>query len=330
MRTFNFQPDRDIPSLAGKVIVITGGTSGLGAESVLSLAKHSPARIYFTGRNDAAAQAVIERVRHALDKSAGSESEQQCAPKIKSTSTSSVPDLVFLPCDLADLSSVNTLATRILGSEAQIDILMCNAGICAVSPGQTRDGYEIQFGTNHLGHALLTLKLLPLLQKAVSEKGDARIVSLTSFGYNAASGISFDALKTKSGRDWTGMGRWIRYGESKLANILYAKELARRYPGITSVTVHPGVSATALVENMGFLDRLTTKALGIVEGGVLSPEQGSLNQLWAATASKDIIMNGALFDPVGVKVKRLSKAAKDERLAQILWEWTDKELQKWL
>src|SRR5262249_20169093 len=150
-----FNPNKDVPDLSGKIIFITGGTSGLGKESLLALAKHDPGHLYFTGRNEKSAGIVISEI-------------QSIAPNVPTT---------FLKCDLADLSSLKPCAQKFLASESRLDILMCNAGIMAVPAGTTKDGYEIQFGTNHLGHAALIKLLLPtLLSTAEQPESDVRIV----------------------------------------------------------------------------------------------------------------------------------------------------------
>jgi NAD(P)-dependent dehydrogenase (short-subunit alcohol dehydrogenase family) len=125
----------------------------------------------------------------------------------------------------------------------------------AIPTGLTKDGYEIQFGTNHLGHALLIKLLLPTLQRTADEtKGgaDPRIVLLASKGMtlHPTGGIVFDELRTT--QENLAFAHWRLYGQSKLANILYAAELARRLPQITSVSVHPGVMMTGLVTGLGF------------------------------------------------------------------------------
>lgn len=110
----------------------------------------------------------------------------------------------------------------------------------AIAAGTTQDGYENQFGTNHVAHALLVKKLLPALQQTAKETGDARIVFLTSLGFAImpSGGIVFKDLK--SPQSLLISGPWLRYGQSKLANIVYASELAKRYPDVTTVAIHPG------------------------------------------------------------------------------------------
>jgi NAD(P)-dependent dehydrogenase (short-subunit alcohol dehydrogenase family) len=235
----------------------------------------------------------------------------------------------FLACDLASLSSVNKAAESFLAQESRLDLLMCNAGIMAVPPGKTKDGYEVQFGTNHLGHALLIQKCLPLLQQTAAVPGaDVRVVILTSLGFrmHPPAGIVFSDLMTE--QKFSAFGAWIRYGQSKLANLLYARELARRYPSITSVSVHPGVVSTGLVENLGWANRAFVYMTNM--GKLMKPEEGAYNQLWASTTPRENLKNGQFYEPVGILSSKLDKVSKDDALAKQLWEWTDKGLADYL
>ncbi|KGO48194.1 Short-chain dehydrogenase/reductase SDR [Penicillium expansum] len=304
MPTITYNPD-SIPDLSGKVILITGGTGGLGAESARRLAQKSPAHIYISGRKAASADAVIQQIRQSGSKT----------------------PVTFLPCDLASLASVKQAAESFLAQESRLDILMCNAGIMATPPGLTADGYEIQFGTNHLGHALLIRKLLSLLQTS-AEAADVRIILLTSLGFkmHPGGGIVFDAVRTK--QEFSAFGGWIRYGQSKLANLLYARELARRYPTITSISVTPGVVNTGLVENLGRFNRAFVWVTNL--GQLMKPEEGAYNQLWASTIAKHTLQNGQFYEPVGVLSNKLDKASQDAALAKRLWDWTEEALQAYL
>ncbi len=192
-------------------------------------------------------------------------------------------------------------------------------------PALTTDGYEMQFGTNHLGHALLIKLLLPtLLRTANQPDADVRVVSNTSLGFKAhpSNGIDFANLRTT--QESAVLGHWIRYGQSKLANILYASEIARRYPNITSTSVHPGVINTGMVGDLGFWNKAFVYVANV--GKMVTLEQGVCNQLWAATACKDQVTNGGYYEPVGVPGTH-DKVSNDEKLAAELWEWTQKELE---
>jgi NAD(P)-dependent dehydrogenase (short-subunit alcohol dehydrogenase family) len=195
----------------------------------------------------------------------------------------------------------------------------------AVPPGLTKDGYEVQFGTNHLGHALLIQKLLPLVLAGSDSGLDKRVIILTSDLQRMAprGGIQFDKLKTTQDTQLMG-GPFMRYGQSKLANVLYARELARRYPNITAVSVHPGVVRTGLTNNMGPGMRMLVKIVGNMRA---TPEQGAYNTLWNCFTNKERIENGAMYEPVGkrTELKDVSVDANGE-LAGKLWEWTEREL----
>ena len=227
MGCLKFDPDRDIPDLSFKVIIVTGGTAGLGKETVLQLAKHGPGKLYLTARSKSKADAAIAEITKAV-------------PHAK---------IDFLELDLASFASVKRAADTILAVESRLDILMNNAGVMALPPGVTEDGYEIQFGTNHMGHALLTRLLMPLLTKtAALPDSDVRIINLSSGAHSLtpSGGFAPEACKT----DMSSTHTYVRYGQSKLANILYTKELAKRYPKIASVAVHPGRVKSQLLDKM--------------------------------------------------------------------------------
>jgi NAD(P)-dependent dehydrogenase (short-subunit alcohol dehydrogenase family) len=202
---------------------------------------------------------------------------------------------------------------------------MCNAGIMAAPLGLTQDGYELQFGVNHLGHALLIQKLLPTLRRtATLPGGDVRIVILTSHGFRGhpSGGIRFDALRTT--QDLGPGGPWLRYGQSKLANLVYARELARRVPELTTIAVHPGVVGTGLAEHLTGVQACLLRMATLVVG-LLTPEQGAYTQLWAAFANRAEMTSGKMYEPVGV-LTTLNAKAQDEELAQALWTWTEEAL----
>jgi NAD(P)-dependent dehydrogenase (short-subunit alcohol dehydrogenase family) len=273
------------------------GTAGLGKETILALAAHNPQRIYFSGRDSKRAEAIIAEANNAAS-------------------------LVFIQCDLTSLASVEKAAKQIALESDRLDTVICNAGVMNVPPALTKDGYEVHFGINHVGHALLLKILLPLILRTAEMPGsDVRIVSLTSQGFTThpSDGIIFKDLRTTQD---TMFVRPTRYGQSKLANLLYAAELARRYPQITSVSVHPGVVSTDLLQTQtAFMKAL----IRITNPFVLTPAEGARNQLWAATAVKSGITNGEYYEPVGELGKHARKS-KDTKLAAELWEWTEKEL----
>ncbi|KAI1205732.1 oxidoreductase [Annulohypoxylon truncatum] len=292
-----------IPDLDGRVLLVTGGTGGIGAEIVVELAKHNPGRIFFTGRNVKAAEKTTERIKAV-------------APNVSTT---------FVACDLANLATVKEAADKILAETSRLDIFLANAGIMAVPAGLSTDGYEVHFATNHMGHALLTKKLLPLLEQTADMPGsDVRVIYTTSLGWRNGT-LDFPHLKTT--QESAVLGRWIRYGNSKLANMLYARELARRHPKLLCFSVHPGAVETGLVNNLKFTDRLFVRVSMM---GTISPEEGTFNHLWAVSAPRNSIKQGGFYEPVGVFPSEDAAIAKEKKFGQKLWEYTEKELEKWM
>jgi NAD(P)-dependent dehydrogenase (short-subunit alcohol dehydrogenase family) len=280
---------------------------------VIAFAAHDPKHIYFTGRNASAASSLIAELiaKHAN------------------------VSLTFIEMDLSSLRSVKEAIAKSFKHD-RLDILLNNAGIMAKPAVLSADGYEIQFATNHLGHAMLTQHLLPFLLKAADEpNSDVRVIANTSDGYAfhqlIKGGIDFAALDTRSPMNKWLLGPWQRYGQSKLANILFAAELARRYPQITSVVIHPGVVKTPLVTGMtGFHYWFTITTCWLSGVKMVEPTQGAWNQLWcAAGAKKSELRNGGFYRPVGVDdTADLQGEAKNVELAAKLWEWTEGVLRK--
>ncbi|CAG5180887.1 uncharacterized protein ALTATR162_LOCUS9487 [Alternaria atra] len=309
----DFDPAKDIRDLLGKVILITGGTAGLGEESVRAFAAHNPLHIYFTGRNVAAADKLMSEI------------------KAKHPTAS----LSFIKMDLSSLRAVKESIEEGFKHD-RLDILMNNAGIIAKPAVLSTDGYEIQFATNHLGHAMLTKQLLPVLLKTAREPdSDVRVISNTSAGYEfhraIKGGISFAELDVGGTMSRTVLGAWIRYGQSKLANILFAKELSRRHPELTSVIIHPGLVKTPMNTEMAGLSKFFVNVTSRLSGeNWLAPHQGVLNQLWCAVgAEKEALKNGGYYTPVGVdSTEKLTAEARDEVLAARLWDWTENVLLK--
>jgi NAD(P)-dependent dehydrogenase (short-subunit alcohol dehydrogenase family) len=191
----------------------------------------------------------------------------------------------------------------------------------ALPPGKTKDGYEKQFGINHVAHALLIRKLLPTLENTAKEH-DVRIISLSSLGAQIAmGGIDFGALKSSQDLFF---GRWRRYGQSKLANVMYANELARRYKNLTAVSLHPGViHSTELQTGLPFAHVAFARVGSIGQG--ISMEEGAYNTEWAATTDKKHLESGTFYQPVGATLTQ-PKPARDPKHCEQLWDWTQTEL----
>jgi NAD(P)-dependent dehydrogenase (short-subunit alcohol dehydrogenase family) len=194
-----------------------------------------------------------------------------------------------------------------------------------IPPSTTKDGYEIEFGTNYLGHALLTQLLMPkLLQTTALPGADVRVVVLASVTHRLFApkeGILFDDLHT----DMAKSGGSTLYGQSMLAKILFAREIAKRYPQITFSSLHPGGVKSSIYDgnkdvNWFFFNIMLKPMLALT--GV-SPEEGAKTQLWCSF-SKEVV-SGAYYEPIG-KAGKEGCRARDDNLAKKLWEWTDKEL----
>ncbi|KAL8721896.1 MAG: hypothetical protein Q9225_001532 [Loekoesia sp. 1 TL-2023] len=297
-----FTPDKDIPDLTGKVILVTGGNTGLGKEAVLQLAKHNPSCIFLAARTPSKGEAAIAEIKKAVPSA----------------------NISYLKLDLCSFKSIAAAAQEFKSKSPRLDILMNNAGVMATPPTETEEGYELQFGTNHIGHALLVKELLPTLLSTAEEEGsDVRIVNLSSIGHNFAprsQGLILDMAKLKE------YGPWPRYGQSKLANILFTKELAKRYPSITSVAVHPGFIVTDLYGPSLGSNMLMRYGLKVVEPFFMANvPTGTLNQLWAAVGRKSEVVSGNYYTPVAKSSSGSSWAQKSD-LARELWDWTEKEL----
>jgi NAD(P)-dependent dehydrogenase (short-subunit alcohol dehydrogenase family) len=232
----------------------------------------------------------------------------------------------FVKMDLGSLSTIDEAAKAFTAKADRLDILLCNAGIMACPPALSKDGFEIQFATNHLGHALLIKHLLPTLLRTSEKYGDARVVSLTSTGFTVApknEGIIFKDLKTT--QDYGFGSKWTRYGQSKLAIVLYMAELARKHPALSSAVVHPGVIKTDMVTGLSFMDRSIVYLTNYNK--MVTPEEGVLNGIWACTTPRDGITSGAFYEPVGEPGTH-TKWTQDKVLAGKLWDWTQDTLKE--
>jgi retinol dehydrogenase 12 len=281
--------------------------------------KRRPAQIYLAARNEASAQKAIEHIETEVPGSASL--------------------IQYVHCDLASLASVQATTHAFLEFEKKrvgqprLDLLFLNAGVMAVPAALTKDGYEIQFGTNHLGHFLLHKLLLPtLLATAKLPSADVRVISLTSLAHLWAplwSGIAFESLHTSM--TWT--PTLMRYGQSKLANILFVKEVQRRYgeQGITAVAVHPGAVDTDLyrtvISTWWVAGRFVDLARRLI---YLSVENGVKGQLWAATApvgdGPHQVKAGEYYEPLGVTGQG-SWLSNNAGLALKLWDWSVEEVE---
>jgi NAD(P)-dependent dehydrogenase (short-subunit alcohol dehydrogenase family) len=241
--------------LTGKLALVTGGSSGLGVETARALAS-AGAEVVITARNMSKGEAVVADIREAT----GNDSV-------------SVAEL-----DLSSLDSIRAFAKEFLAEHEALHILVNNAGVMASPPMKTQDGFELQFGTNHVGHFLLTNLLVPALLKGTP----SRVVSLTSRGHHF-SPVVFDDIQFEN-RDYD---KWAAYGQSKTANVLFAVELDRRLgrQGVHAYAVHPGGIMTELGRHLTDEDRerLRTR-MDSTDFVWKTVPQGAATSVYAATA----------------------------------------------
>lgn len=275
--------------LANKNFVITGATAGIGKITARELARQG-ARVILACRSKDKTLAVIED----LKRETGND------------------QIEFVRLDLGDLASVRAAAKEILDKNLPIHGLVNNAGL-AGQRGQTKDGFELAFGTNHLGHYLFTRLLLDRVKQA----GAARIVNVSSKSHYRAKSIDWDAVR-KPTKSVTALPE---YEASKLANVLFTKELARQLEGtqVTTYAVHPGVVATDIwVRVPGPLRWLVKKFM-------ITPEEGAVSSIKCASDPALASETGRYYDVGGKEVKP-NRAADDVELAKQLWqksaEWT--------
>lgn len=294
-----FNPAKDIPSFASKVILITGGNDGVGKQTALDLARHEPEQIWIAARTAEKSQAAIDEIRRV-------------APRV---------DTRFLKLDLSDFESVKAAARTFLASSSRLDSLILNAGRMGGTPAVSPQGYEITLATNHMGHALLTKLLTPRLLETCKLPGaDVRVVSLSSRGHTIGPGMVFDSFKTKDSK----LVMIDLYCQSKLANVLFARSTAKHYPQFTSVAVNPGDIRTGLYDGGNLGPLMNVIVPFILPLMSLSVEDGAKNTLWAATSKE--VKNGEYYDPIGAS-GGVSKQGRDDDLAEKFWVWTQKELE---
>ncbi|KAF5000788.1 hypothetical protein FDECE_11124 [Fusarium decemcellulare] len=308
----SFSPD-SLPDLSDRVYLVTGGNTGIGKSTVVALASRG-ATVYMGARSESKAIATINEI------------------------TSQLPSarIHFLSLDLSSFQSVISAAKKLRSEETVLHGLVNNAGIMGVPFSMTEDGYEVQFQTNYLSHWLLTYHLLPLLQAtATTSPNVVRIVNVTSDGharFPPKGGIAFENTPLENESAMT------RYGQSKLANILHAKELHALYgpsepsrqATILVAAVHPGHIDTNLNKQAtgtapsSVLRAVTPimRCLGILD----EQAKGAWSSLFAVASDKfEANDSGAYVIPYA-KIGTPSAAAQDKELAKRLWEWTKNEL----
>ena len=291
---------RDIPDLTGKIAVVTGGSGGLGLATSRQLAAHG-AHVVIGARNPEKAEAARRTIESAVPGAS----------------------LEIIPLDLGSLASIDAFAAAVKAAHPKIDLLFNNAGVMAVKEGVTADGFETQFGTNHLGHFALTMQLLPALLAAPAP----RVVSTTSTARWIAGKYDLSNPHLHGCYD-----AWEAYGISKRANLQFAFELNRRLKGrgLAAFAADPGLARTGLQHtslqaNAGLAQRFWVVTVRIM-GQPAS--MGSLPQLRAGTDPAAV--GGTLYAPRWIAfgapvVRGVGKwLRKPEQLAQ-LWELSERE-----
>lgn len=274
----------DIGDLTGKRAIVTGATSGIGTQTAIELARHG-ANVTITARDDRKAADTLARV-----------------------------DAEVVELDLADLTGTIGAAQAVVADGRPIDLLVNNAGVMVPPFSLTQQGYELQIGTNHLGHFAWTATLWPLLRQG------SRVVTVASLAHGGAHDIDLRSLTTEGSPRRHRKSR--SYSESKLANLLFMKELDRRVKSaglpVVSVGSHPGLAATNLGAPGGFV---VASVLGVIGQ---PPHAGAWPSLMAA--SDPSLTGGEYIGPSGFRQTRgapkrvgMTKTARDEDLAVRLW-----------
>jgi retinol dehydrogenase 12 len=270
--------------LAGRTVLITGANTGIGRATAVELARRG-ARVHLACRSRARAQPVLDEI----------------------TAASGPDAAAFLALDLSDLASVRAGAQSYIASGEPLHVLIDNAGV-AGQKGLTADGFELAFGVNHLGHFLFTSMLLGVLEASAP----ARVVVVASDSHYGAKGIDFDALRRRTS-SFTGLPE---YGVSKLCNVLFAQELARR-TSVTTYALHPGVIASDIWRKVPW-------PLGALAKRFMKPtEDGARTPVYCATDPALARRSGRYYEDCA---ERAPSALATPELAAQLWErsvaWT--------
>ncbi len=277
--------------LSGKLAIVTGANTGIGFEAARALAA-AKARVIFACRSEATGQAAVKRT---LQLHPGCQAE-------------------FLPLDLASAGSIIKFAELL--SDEKIDMLVCNAGLIATKYEQTGEGLEKTVGVCHYGHFLLTKLLMSRLLKS----GTPRVVMVSSESHRSPKKLDFDRFPLTL----ENFSMMIAYGQAKLANVLMANELQRRYgtQGLTACSLHPGTLITTDIGRQAVWMRVL---MVLISPFTKSPNQGAATSVYCATEADPNKVAGLYFQDC--QPARMSREAQDEEVARKLWEisenWAD-------
>ena len=292
--------EADIPPLDGKTVLVTGANSGIGLAAAMTFAHHG-ARVLLACRNASRAQVAMDEIR--------------------SQATGPV-DVGIVTLDLASLDSIRAAADVVRSDEDRLDVLVNNAGLMAVDRSRTEDGFEMQFGVNHLGHFALTGQLLPLLLSTPR----SRIVTMSSMGHRVGR-LRLDDLFF----DQRGYDRWRPYFQSKLANLLFTSELQRRLAHVGASTIglsaHPGASDTDIsTGGTGFANGAFRVAALRIQPIIPLAQSARLGALPAVRAAVDPqARGGEFYGPRWLirgspRIETPSRRARNIHSAASLWE----------
>jgi NAD(P)-dependent dehydrogenase (short-subunit alcohol dehydrogenase family) len=280
--------------MAIKTTVITGATSGIGRETALALAKQDHA-LWLLVRNVMKGERLKEEI----------------------TSATGNKDIHVVRCDLADLQSVREAADELKTKLDAVNVLINNAGGMFAERQQNKDGYEMSFVTNHLGHFLLTLRMIPLL-----EKGQARVINVSSEAYKWGD-ADFDDIQWQQHK----YNASKAYGRSKLFNLYFTKALAEKYAekGITSFALHPGLVHTEFGAGSKGLEKIM---ILVARPFMISPEKGAQTSIWLATEPGLEAKSSQYFIKCALAKSSALSWSEDNR--NKLWDISKKLVKKYL
>jgi NAD(P)-dependent dehydrogenase (short-subunit alcohol dehydrogenase family) len=283
--------------MSGKTVLITGGNAGIGKQATIMLAKLG-AQVVFTARDLRKGDVARGEAREA----AGSE------------------DIDCMSLDLASFASIERFAEEFLDGYPRLDVLVLNAGLILDERSETEEGFETTFGVNHLGHFYLT----SLLRERLVASAPARVVVVASDAHKGApGGLDFDDLMRRKS-----YGGWKVYCQSKLANILFARELGRKLEGtgMTANALHPGLVRTRFARDGDLGGPLSRLLVAIGTPFMISPEQGAQTTVYVATAPELEGKSGGYY--AKCRPAKSTRAARDDRAAARLWTISEELIAK--